>query len=57
MDYHIYREHFLKLRRIEELESLSAQSLHLLGLLLLIIDFKFTANIRERIFVALYRLK
>uniref|UniRef100_A0A915M7T5 Uncharacterized protein n=1 Tax=Meloidogyne javanica TaxID=6303 RepID=A0A915M7T5_MELJA len=51
VDY--WRELFTRFKCLDEIEILSAQLLHILGLLLVLFDFKFPAVIRERIFVAL----
>uniref|UniRef100_A0A1I8BMK5 Uncharacterized protein n=1 Tax=Meloidogyne hapla TaxID=6305 RepID=A0A1I8BMK5_MELHA len=52
-----WRELFTRFKCLDELEILSAQLLYILGLLLILFDFKFPAVIRERIFVAFYRMR
>ncbi|KAF7638158.1 hypothetical protein Mgra_00002384 [Meloidogyne graminicola] len=52
-----FDELFTRPKCIDELRILAVQLLYILGLLLILLDFKFPANIRERIFVSLYRLR
>lgn len=57
IDYAIYKEKFARAKCLEELEMFGAKLLHLLGIILLLINKKFVGNVRERIFVAFYRMR
>uniref|UniRef100_A0A914I929 WASH complex subunit strumpellin n=1 Tax=Globodera rostochiensis TaxID=31243 RepID=A0A914I929_GLORO len=56
-DFLTYKEQFARFKCVEQLEMFGAQLLYLLGFVLLLIDQKFPQEIRERIFVAFYRLR
>uniref|UniRef100_A0A183C0R9 WASH-7_N domain-containing protein n=1 Tax=Globodera pallida TaxID=36090 RepID=A0A183C0R9_GLOPA len=56
-DFHTYKEQFARFKCVEQLEMFGAQLLYLLGIVLLLIDQKFPQEMRERIFVAFYRLR
>ncbi|KAL3103632.1 hypothetical protein niasHS_000268 [Heterodera schachtii] len=52
-----YKDQFSRLKCVEQLELFGGRLLHLLGIILLLIDQKFPSDLRERIFVAFYRLR